>query len=104
MIQIFLKHFSCCRYLCPSEPLQVKVYFSDIFFDVDKINLRIVNIPTITIVCLLHRMSQWIAACSDQALLSALSTALDRLLSAKRDPVVKYDQRTAIWTYLHRNR
>ncbi|XP_047998138.1 LOW QUALITY PROTEIN: nuclear factor related to kappa-B-binding protein [Leguminivora glycinivorella] len=52
----------------------------------------------------LLKMSQWISACSDQALLSALSTALDRLLSAKRDPVVKYDQRTAIWTYLHRNR
>lgn len=81
------------------------MYFTDIFFDVDKINLQIVNIPTkVTIVCLLYRMSQWIAACSDQALLSALSTALDRLLSAKRDPVVKYDQRTAIWTYLHRNR
>lgn len=74
------------------------MYFTDIFFDVDKINLQIVKIP------LPHRMSQWIAACSDQALLSALSTALDRLLSAKRDPVVKYDQRTAIWTYLHRNR
>ncbi|XP_063624858.1 nuclear factor related to kappa-B-binding protein [Cydia splendana] len=52
----------------------------------------------------LLKMSQWISACSDQALLSALSTALDRLLSAKRDPVVKYDQRAAIWTYLHRNR
>lgn len=53
---------------------------------------------------LFFRMSQWIAPCSDQTLLSAVSSVLDRLLSAKRDPVVKYDQRTAVWTYLHRHR
>ncbi|CAH0686191.1 unnamed protein product [Spodoptera exigua] len=52
----------------------------------------------------LLRMSQWVAPCSDQTLLSAVSSVLDRLLSAKRDPVVKYDQRTAVWTYLHRHR
>ncbi|RVE46624.1 hypothetical protein evm_008697 [Chilo suppressalis] len=52
----------------------------------------------------LLRMSQWIGTCNDQALLGALSSALDRLQTAKRDPVVKYDQRTAVWTYLHRNR
>lgn len=52
----------------------------------------------------LIRMSQWIAPCSDQTLLSAVSSVLDRLLSAKRDPVIKYDQRTAVWTYLHRHR
>ncbi|XP_047028547.1 nuclear factor related to kappa-B-binding protein isoform X2 [Helicoverpa zea] len=52
----------------------------------------------------LLRMSQWVANCSDQTLLSAVSSVLDRLLSAKRDPVVKYDQRTAVWTYLHRHR
>ncbi|XP_075976677.1 uncharacterized protein LOC142976945 isoform X2 [Anticarsia gemmatalis] len=52
----------------------------------------------------LLRMSQWIAPCNEQTLLSALSSVLDRLLSAKRDPVVKYDQRTAVWTYLHRHR
>ncbi|XP_050550353.1 nuclear factor related to kappa-B-binding protein isoform X3 [Spodoptera frugiperda] len=52
----------------------------------------------------LLRMSQWVAPCSDQTLLSAVSSVLDRLVSAKRDPVVKYDQRTAVWTYLHRHR
>ncbi|KAJ8720244.1 hypothetical protein PYW07_012287 [Mythimna separata] len=52
----------------------------------------------------LLRMSQWVAPCNDQTLLSAVSSVLDRLLSAKRDPVVKYDQRTAVWTYLHRHR
>ncbi|CAK1543121.1 unnamed protein product [Leptosia nina] len=50
------------------------------------------------------KMSQWIIPCSDQALSSAISTALDRLVSVKRDPIVKYDHRTAVWTYLHRNR
>uniref|UniRef100_A0A2A4JYW6 Nuclear factor related to kappa-B-binding protein second winged helix domain-containing protein n=1 Tax=Heliothis virescens TaxID=7102 RepID=A0A2A4JYW6_HELVI len=49
-------------------------------------------------------MSQWVANCTDQMLLGALSSVLDRFLSAKRDPVVKYDQRTAVWTYLHRHR
>ncbi|KAL4715763.1 hypothetical protein ACJJTC_006342 [Scirpophaga incertulas] len=51
-----------------------------------------------------HGMSQWIGSCNDQALLGALSSALERLQAAKRDPVVKYDHRTAVWTYLHRNR
>ncbi|CAB3247344.1 unnamed protein product [Arctia plantaginis] len=55
-------------------------------------------------VLVLLRMSQWIAPCGEQTLLSAVSSVLDRLLSAKRDPVVKYDQRTAVWTYLHRHR
>ncbi|XP_028041865.1 nuclear factor related to kappa-B-binding protein isoform X2 [Bombyx mandarina] len=55
-------------------------------------------------VLILLKMSQWIAPCSDQALLSAVSAALDKLNSIKRDPIVKYDQRTATWTYLHRNR
>ncbi|XP_022114654.2 nuclear factor related to kappa-B-binding protein isoform X4 [Pieris rapae] len=50
------------------------------------------------------KMSQWIIPCTDQALSSAISTALDRLVAIKRDPIVKYDQRAAIWTYLHRNR
>ncbi|XP_060804124.1 nuclear factor related to kappa-B-binding protein isoform X2 [Amyelois transitella] len=52
----------------------------------------------------LLKMSQWIVPCNDQTLLAAMSTALDRLNSAKRDPIVKYDQRTAIWTYLYRHR
>ncbi|KAI5643232.1 nuclear factor related to kappa-B-binding protein isoform X1 [Phthorimaea operculella] len=52
----------------------------------------------------LIKMSQWLAPCTDQALLSAVSTALDRMHSAKRDPFVKFDQRTAVWTYLHRHR
>ncbi|CAG4952800.1 unnamed protein product [Colias eurytheme] len=52
----------------------------------------------------LLKMSQWIIPCSDQTLASAISAALDRLVSVKRDPIVKYDQRTAVWTYLHRNR
>ncbi|XP_068629387.1 nuclear factor related to kappa-B-binding protein isoform X2 [Battus philenor] len=52
----------------------------------------------------LLKMSQWIAPCTDQALSSAVSAALEKLLSVKRDPVVKYDQRTAVWTYLHRHR
>ncbi|XP_047508129.1 nuclear factor related to kappa-B-binding protein-like isoform X3 [Pieris napi] len=53
---------------------------------------------------MLLKMSQWIIPCTDQALSSAISMALDRLVAIKRDPIVKYDQRTAIWTYLHRNR
>ncbi|XP_049874798.1 nuclear factor related to kappa-B-binding protein isoform X2 [Pectinophora gossypiella] len=52
----------------------------------------------------LMKMSQWIAPCTDQSMLSAVSSGLDRMHSAKRDPIVKYDQRTAIWTYLHRHR
>ncbi|CAK1582770.1 unnamed protein product [Parnassius mnemosyne] len=52
----------------------------------------------------LLKMSQWIAPCTDQALSSAISSTLEKLLTVKRDPIVKYDQRTAIWTYLHRNR
>ncbi|XP_013172986.1 PREDICTED: nuclear factor related to kappa-B-binding protein isoform X2 [Papilio xuthus] len=52
----------------------------------------------------LLKMSQWIAPCTEQALSSAVSAALEKLLAVKRDPIVKYDQRTAVWTYLHRNR
>ncbi|KAJ0176108.1 hypothetical protein K1T71_008282 [Dendrolimus kikuchii] len=52
----------------------------------------------------LLKMSQWIVPSNDQALLSAVSSTLDKLQSAKRDPIVKYDQRTAVWTYLHRHR
>ncbi|KPI92541.1 Nuclear factor [Papilio xuthus] len=54
--------------------------------------------------CYRYRMSQWIAPCTEQALSSAVSAALEKLLAVKRDPIVKYDQRTAVWTYLHRNR
>lgn len=49
-------------------------------------------------------MSQWIAPCTDQALSSAITAALEKLLTVKRDPIVKYDQRTTVWTYLHRHR
>ncbi|CAH2041402.1 unnamed protein product, partial [Iphiclides podalirius] len=52
----------------------------------------------------LLKMSQWIAPCTDQALSSAITAALEKLLTVKRDPIVKYDQRTAVWTYLHRHR
>ncbi|XP_046967985.1 nuclear factor related to kappa-B-binding protein isoform X1 [Vanessa cardui] len=52
----------------------------------------------------LLRMSQWIVPCSEQALSSAVASALERLLTVKRDPIVKFDQRTALWTYLHRHK
>ncbi|XP_032517867.2 nuclear factor related to kappa-B-binding protein isoform X2 [Danaus plexippus] len=55
-------------------------------------------------IVILLRMSQWIVPCSEQALSSAVATALERLLAVKRDPIVKYDQRTAVWTYLHRHK
>lgn len=58
----------------------------------------------IYLILTVHRMSQWIVPSNDQALLSAVSSTLDKLQSAKRDPIVKYDQRTAVWTYLHRHR
>ncbi|KAM3961478.1 uncharacterized protein ACR2FA_004372 [Aphomia sociella] len=50
------------------------------------------------------KMSQWIMPCSDQSLLSVVSSTLDKLQAVKRDPIVKYDQRTALWTYLYRHR
>ncbi|XP_072931818.1 uncharacterized protein [Epargyreus clarus] len=52
----------------------------------------------------LLKMSQWILPCSDQTLNGALSLTLEKLLSIKRDPIVKFDLRSSIWTYLHRNR
>ncbi|GBP09273.1 Nuclear factor related to kappa-B-binding protein [Eumeta japonica] len=52
----------------------------------------------------LLRMSQWIAPCGEQTLSSAVSSALERMHAVKRDPIVKYDQRIATWTYLHRHR
>ncbi|CAH2243955.1 nuclear factor related to kappa-B-binding protein isoform X2 [Pararge aegeria] len=52
----------------------------------------------------LLKMSQWITPNSEQALSIAVANALERLVSVKRDPIVKYDQRTALWTYLHRHK
>ncbi|XP_045774091.1 nuclear factor related to kappa-B-binding protein-like isoform X2 [Maniola jurtina] len=52
----------------------------------------------------LLKMSQWIVPCSEQALSVAVASALERLVAVKRDPIVKYDQRTAMWTYLHRHK
>ncbi|XP_050677397.1 nuclear factor related to kappa-B-binding protein isoform X2 [Leptidea sinapis] len=52
----------------------------------------------------LLKMSQWIVPNNDQTLTAAVSSALDRLAAVKRDPIVKYEHRTATWIFLHRNR
>ncbi|XP_052742079.1 nuclear factor related to kappa-B-binding protein isoform X2 [Bicyclus anynana] len=55
-------------------------------------------------VATLLKMSQWIVPCSEQALSTAVANALERLVAGKRDPIAKYDQRTAMWTYLQRHK
>ncbi|XP_041981086.1 nuclear factor related to kappa-B-binding protein isoform X2 [Aricia agestis] len=52
----------------------------------------------------LLKMSQWIVPCSEQVLTTAVTNVLEKLAAVKRDPFVKYDQRTSIWTYLHRHK
>ncbi|CAH0727045.1 unnamed protein product, partial [Brenthis ino] len=55
-------------------------------------------------IVMLLKMSQFIVPCSETALSSAVASALERLLTVKRDPIVRFDQRTALWTYLHRHK
>lgn len=52
----------------------------------------------------LLKMSQWIMPANDQILVNAVTSALDRLHAAKRDPIVRCDPTTNIWTYLFRHK
>ncbi|VVC97481.1 unnamed protein product [Leptidea sinapis] len=66
--------------------------------------LRAASPPAPTVEPPPPRMSQWIVPNNDQTLTAAVSSALDRLAAVKRDPIVKYEHRTATWIFLHRNR